>query len=114
MQFPVGQTVTIIRATYVVDDFGDLRPTGPPSRTVIAGCALAPRSSSDVTEPARQGVLVGLTLYIPDPAVDIVPTDRVEWGGVLYDIDGDVGVWRSPFAAGLVDGVEVALRRTIG
>ena len=112
MYFPLGQTITVVRPTWVLDDYGDLQPTGPPTRTDITDCAVAPRSSSDITEPARQGVLIGLTVYAPIGA-DIQPTDRIEFDGDLFDIDGDIGKWRSPFST-IVDGIEFALRRAIG
>lgn len=112
MFYPLGRTITVVRPTWVADAYGDLQPTGPPTRTDINDCAIAPRSSSDVTEPARQGVLIGLTVYAPIGA-DIQPADQIEIDGVLFDIDGDVGRWRSPFST-IVDGTEVALRRAIG
>lgn len=112
MHYPLPQTITVVRPTWVTDAYGDLQPTGTPTRTDITGCAIAPRSSSDVTEPARQGVLIGLTVYAPIGA-DIQPTDQIEVDGDLFDIDGDIGKWRSPFST-IVDGIEVALRRAIG
>lgn len=112
MHYPLGQTITVVRPTWVVDAYGDLQPSGPPTRHDIAPCAIAPRSSGDITEPARQGVVVGLTVYAP-PGADIEPTDQIEYDGDLFDIDGDVGRWRSPFST-IVDGTEVALRRAIG
>jgi hypothetical protein len=103
--------VTIVRPTLGLDVYGDLRPTGVTARFELSGCVIAPRLSGDIVEPARQGVMVGLSLYAQVDA-DIRPTDQVEVDGALYDIDGDIARWRSPYSA-VVDGVEVALRRAI-
>jgi len=111
MRYPLGQTITVVRPTWVADTYGDPQPTGPPTRTEVPGCAVAPRSSSDTLEPARQGVLVGLTLYAPT-GTDLQPTDHIEVAGELYDIEGDIGRWHSPFSP-IADGLEVALRRAI-
>jgi hypothetical protein len=112
VNYALPVTITVVRPTWVEDAYGDLQPTGPPTFTDIEGCAVAPRSSSDVTEPARQGVLIGLTVYAPIGS-DIQPTDRIDYDGNSFEIDGDIGKWRSPFSP-IVDGIEFALRRAIG
>ena len=114
MNFANGETITRLRSTFVVDEMGDLVPTGVPDELAIPGCAVGPRSSADLTEPARQGVIVGLSVYVLDPEADINPlTDQIRYRGDLYDIDGDVGRWQSPFAGPGVAGLEFALRRAI-
>ena len=113
MNFPFGQTITRLRWSYAPDAYGDLQRVDPPTPTDIANCAVAPRSSSDVTEPARQGVIVGLSVYITDVTTDIdAVTDQIRYGGAVYDIDGDIGEWRNPFTS--QSGIEFALRRAIG
>ena len=93
-----------------LDRYGD--PVGSPSRTTLPGCAVAPRTSSDVTDRGRQGVIVGMTLYAPH-GTDLLHTDQVEVDGVLHDIDGEPGSWVNPFS-GWRAGVEVALKRAAG
>lgn len=92
------------------DEYGD--PEGTGSDTTLDGCIVAPRTSVDVVERGRQGVVVGLTLYAPF-GTDLVHTDRVKVDGVLYDLDGEPGPWKSPFN-GWEAGVEVALKRAAG
>lgn len=94
-----------------LDAYGD--PIGSTEKAVeLHGCSVAPRTSSDTPGRGRDGVIVGLTLYCP-PGTDLVAADDVEVSGTRYRIDGDVGVWDSPFG-GEVGGLEVALVRGQG
>lgn len=104
--------ITVVRTTP-----GGLDALGNPaesstSRHQIPG-VLAPRTSDDVEGPGRSGVVVGLELFCPDPDADLQHTDQVEYTGELWDIDGDVGVWRSPYGDG-ADGLSCALKRGAG
>lgn len=114
MDFPFGTTVTIQHAG-TTDPYGD--PT-PGTSVDVEGCAVAPRSSTDiggtsgVVERGRNGVLVGLTVFFPSGTV-IVDTDRFLIDGVLFQLEGVAGVWRSPFT-GWEPGVEAALSRAAG
>ena len=91
--------------------YGDMKRTGSPADVTITGCAVSPRSSSDITAPARQGTLIGLTVHAPATA-DIERTDQIVYLGDVYEIDGDVGRWVSPYSK--IDGLEFALRRAEG
>lgn len=93
------------------DDNGD-PIDGEPNRLSIDGCSVAPRTSADINGRGRQGVIVGLSLYTPFGA-DIVHTDQLEVDGVLYDVDGDAGPWKSPFTQWEA-GMEIALTRAAG
>ena len=92
------------------DALGD--PLGPAVRTALEGCSQAPRESSDVHDRGRQGVIVGLTLYMP-PTTDLLHTDQVEVDGVLYDVEGVPGDWNSPLT-GWHPGKVVNLTRAAG
>ena len=93
------------------DEYGD--PTDSASETIeLHGCAVAPRSSSDTKGRGRNGTVEGLTMYCP-PDTDITDTDTVTVSGISYRIDGEVGVWGSPFGD-QVDGIEVSLKRAKG
>lgn len=78
----------------------------------IDGAVMAPRSSIDVRTGGRDGVITGLSLYLP-PDSDVMDGDSFEVDGVAYEIDGAVGHWRSPFNGADV-GLELALRRADG
>lgn len=93
------------------DEYGD--PLSADSEEDdIPDCVVSPRLSTEVTAPGRQGVVVGLTLYAPY-GTDLVHTDQVKVDGVLYELDGEPGPWKSPFS-GWEAGVEVALKRAAG
>lgn len=93
------------------DNYGD--PIEGTTETVtLTGCGVAPRSSDDITDRGRQGVIVGLTLYAPH-GTDLRYSDRIEVDGVLYEVDGEAGSWKSPLSSWEA-GIEVALRRAQG
>lgn len=95
---------------------GGLDPHGAPlpsteTRHELPGAFTAPRTSSDVA--GREGIVVGLTLFAPDPAADITHDDGVEVDGIRYEIDGEIGRWVNPHGPG-ADGITVALKRGQG
>lgn len=94
-----------------IDAYGD-PVTSTSTRVLLDGAGVAPRESSDITEQGRHGVIVGLNLYLPY-GVDLDRDDQLEVDGVLYEIEGDVGSWKSPLTSWEA-GAEVALRRSAG
>jgi hypothetical protein len=104
-------TVVLIRGGGT-DRYGD--PIEGEGRIPLKGCIVAPRKHplGETGERGRQGVIVGLSLYAPAGVV-IRHTDRVEHNGVLYEVEGEPGVWENPFT-GSRPGTEVALRRATG
>lgn len=93
------------------DKYGDANDTEP-ARTTIDGAFVAPRTSGDVDDRGRDGVIVGLNLYAPH-GTDLIHTDQVEVDGTVYDLDGDPGQWKHPHT-GWEAGMEVALKRAAG
>lgn len=108
------RTITVVRGPGR-DAMGDSIDDEPAEHDV-EDCAIAPRSSSDVLDRGREGVIVGLTVYAPAGA-DVKHTDQIriaaEPHAGLYDVDGEIGTWESPFT-GKVAGVEFAIRRAEG
>lgn len=92
----------------------DIEPVELPDAFVAPrpGDAAVPWANQPIDGRGRQGVIVGLTMYVPGCST-IDRTSRVEIDGTLYDIEGEPGVWADP-SDGLVAGVEVALRRAAG
>lgn len=110
MIFPHGETATIIRAPLADDGYGNkARDWSNSTRIESPGWGFAPRPGDETATAGSQGVIVGLTGYGP-PGADVLPTDRVEVRGEVYEVVGEVGEWRSPLT-GWEPGVEVALRR---
>lgn len=94
-----------------VDQYGD-PIAGTESRLTLERSGVAPRSSSDLADEGRSGIIVGLTLFAPYGS-DVLIGDRIEVDGVMFDIEGDVGKWHQ-FMTGWDAGQEIALRRAAG
>lgn len=108
--FAYGETVAVLRAPLTDAPYGNQqRDWGSASRADSPGWGFAPRASDEAAPSDVPAVIVGLTGYGP-PGVDVLPTDRLEVRGDVYEVVGEVGEWRSPFT-GWEPGVEVALRR---
>lgn len=107
-----GEPVVVYRTTVTTDRYGNDTPGPYTAVATYEGCAIAPRRSSEETTAGRQGVIVGLTVYLSSDAA-VGPHDRLEVRGDMFEVDGEVGVWRSPFT-GWAPGVEVNVRRVEG
>lgn len=112
----IGNAATVVRVRGATTDrYGD--PAGTDARVTLTGCAVAPRSSSDIDGEGRQGVIVGVTLYAPY-GTDLKHTDKFEITGLgtmddIYEADGDAGQWKSPLTSWEA-GTEIALKRATG
>lgn len=99
-ELPHGDTVTVVRpGPSTRDGYGNYLP-GPPTEIPVSGCGVSPRdgtgSAANELTDARDTVITGLTVYAPY-GTDIRATDRVRVGGVLYEVEGLPGSFRSPF-----------------
>lgn len=111
--FAAGETVIRIRAPLVTDRYGNqVFDWDNATRSEVSGCGVAPRTSDEETETGRQGVIVGITVYVP-AGTDISAHDRMEVRGEVYEVAGEVADWRSPFT-GWAPGLVVNLRRVEG
>ena len=109
--FANSETVTVLPGPTTFDAYGDpiasTRVGGD-----IAGCAVAPRYSTEPTVRGRQGVIVGLSIYAPAGS-DILSTDSLRVRGDIYVVEGDPAEWVSPYT-GWAPGMEVAVKRAVG
>lgn len=105
---PFPATVKIRRPADV-DGFGD--PTGPAVEHEIPGCATWPSSAGTENMDFADTVMAPVTLLAPAGS-DIRATDEVILDGLVWQVDGDPEVFRSPLTgAGLV---QVHLRKVTG
>jgi hypothetical protein len=95
-----GISVIVQRAT--IDRFNDASYV---DHHTIAGCLEYPNGSSEV----NAAVTDSRTLLVPADS-DIVPTDRIRLGGLIYQVDGLPKNWVDPFT-GWSPGMAVSLRR---
>ncbi|HJE61341.1 MAG TPA: hypothetical protein K8V84_22955 [Nocardiopsis listeri] len=105
------------------DAYGDPIPGGM-DEVIINDCVWAPRVATadggigeEAMPPGRLGATEGFALF-PPPGADIVRTDQIRLpirgeGGVLFDIEGEVGEWISPYT-GIAMGGQVTLKRAEG
>jgi len=106
--FPHGETATVQRPGGETR-YGDKLPG---TEHTLTGCVFAPRESTELHE-FRNTVIVGLTMYAPAGA-DIRATDTVvRSDGTRWRVEGQPGVFTSPFT-GWTPGVVVALERVTG
>ena len=103
-----GHTITVIRPPER-DGNGDPKP-GTGGRTDVDGCSVQPRQSVEAND-LRNTVTTGLVAFVPAGA-DIRATDRIEWRGVTYAVDGEPADWQDLDA--VPSHVEVALTRVEG
>lgn len=114
---PPQHTITITVRRAGKDRRGN--PTAA-STHQVSGCFTAPasgdsgQSASRERTDMRDTVITGHTLYAPFDA-DILATDEVLVPGdpKWWQVDGEVGPWRSPFS-NWKPGLQVALRRVRG
>lgn len=107
MYFAAGETVTRQRPGLETDPYSgeDVEQDHEAHYELeIPGCAFNPGGSSEPLEAGRSAVITRPEVYAPAGS-DILEGDRLVVRGEVYDVDGDVADWRSPFtgwAAGLV------------
>lgn len=113
--FPHGETVTLVRPPGR-DQYGDPLP-GTGTETDYHSCAVWPRDGNaaggNENTDFRNTVIIGLMVLVP-PGADVEPTDRMRVRGVLYEVDGEPGVWGPSPLTGTEAGVQVALKRVEG
>lgn len=98
--FTSGETITRIRGIAVLDPYSN-EETGlsweSAPETPIPNVGVEPRPSTEPVQDARNAVTSGYTLYMKT-GVDLTPADKVRIRGTVYDIDGEVADWRSPYS----------------
>jgi len=112
--FAQGEPVTVHKPTVTTDRYGNEVSVWAADAT-YERCAVSSRSQTsdgDNTDRGRQGVTVGLKVFLPVGA-QVGNHDRLEVRGKMYEILGEPFAPHSPFS-GLEPGVSVALRRVEG
>lgn len=114
MDFSRGEDVTILSAPLVTDEYGtaSAERDWASAQSTVVRAVIAARSSSEVDNPGRTAVIVGLSVYLPAGTV-LTSADRLLVRGETYEVEGEPFEWRSPWSAAPA-GVEAALRRVSG
>ncbi|MEV6102621.1 hypothetical protein [Nocardia sp. NPDC051981] len=108
-------TVVRLRAPLVTDAYGNrVRDWAAAGRVPMSGWRVQPvqgtRLKTAETIP-REGLERMRRAFGPHGA-DVVRTDRIEWAGSVWEIDGDVDPWRGP--SGRIAHIELMLTRVEG
>jgi hypothetical protein len=110
-----NDTIIRLRAPLVNDPYGNpVWDWDNATSTPLAGWRVQPMQGSRVSAAEtipREGLERGRRLFGPYDA-DVLTTDRIEWDGVVWSIDGDVDRWRSP--TGALAHAEIILTRMEG
>lgn len=93
-----SHTITVLRAPLVEDDYGnETRDWTAATQSTVSGCSVQPVTGIEVTV-ARDTIVSRWQLWAPD-GTDLVATDRVEFDGAAYEVDGEVQRWNFPPAS---------------
>jgi hypothetical protein len=86
-------TITVLRAAEVAGDYGNrtVADWGNPTETTVEGCSVQPAPSTEFTVD-RDTFITRWQVFAPIEA-DVRPTDRIQWGNAIYEVDGDVLRW---------------------
>lgn len=66
------------------------------TKTTVTGCSVQPASTSLSLDGRVLGLSDGLTAYIPQ-GTDVKASDRIEFDGLLYVINGEPRNWTGAF-----------------
>lgn len=104
-------TVTVVSTTTTTDDNGDSTTTT--TQAVLEWALIAPRSSTERTDPHSPAVITGAALYAPfDTVIDsddtVIVADHSPAMNGTWQVEGDPGAWS---LNSWQPGTEIALKR---
>lgn len=94
MSIITGDTVTVVRAPLAGDRYGgQIRDWAAATRTDVVGVSIQPAASTEDVRD-REQLVSTYTLFTPRGAdLDLLATDRVEWGGLTLQVVGSPNRW---------------------
>jgi hypothetical protein len=102
------QTVEVLTGAPTTDRYGNAAlDWTSPSVAVVSGCRVLPVTGAEVLDRVTQRWMLFAPL-----GTALLATDRVRFGGVTYDVVGEVRRWSSP--SGAVAHIEADLERVEG
>lgn len=106
-------SIVRLRAPLIADKYGNtsLRDWANASRLAVGNVSVQPDASQEETGD-RNSVATGWRLFTRRGVdLDLLSTDRVEFGGMTLEADGEIGRYRF---SGRVHHVEARLKRVTG
>ncbi|MFF5703397.1 hypothetical protein ACFY7H_12950 [Streptomyces sp. NPDC012794] len=71
---------------------------GAVSRLTVTGLNIQPASQTETADEQRTAVVTGYKVQsAAGAAPDVKAADRIEWAGLLYEVQGEVGRWPQLF-----------------
>ena len=113
MYYP--ETIVRLRATTTTDRYGSAeRSWASATETTITGVQVQPFDSIEPDEVGRTRVVTRhRVLSRVGVALDLLPTDRIRWAGVDWQIVGEVAQHKRP-STGAAHHTEAVIRRVTG
>ncbi|MCX4801783.1 hypothetical protein OG594_08980 [Streptomyces sp. NBC_01214] len=97
-----NQTAVRVRAGTRLDRGGNTIPDWSPgavTELTVTGLNIQPNSQSERADEERTAVVTGYRVQSAEgTAPDITAADRIEYAGLVYEVEGEVGVWPELFS----------------
>lgn len=109
------EQVTVLRPGITTDRGGnEVKDWSNPTRTDVDQLSIQPETQTEAGDATRL-VVTGRWQVIsaPGTAPDVRASDRIEWNGQTFEVDGDVAPWPGP-DPGSTHHVEFILSRATG
>lgn len=110
-----NQSATRVRAGTKTDRGGNTVPDwSTPDRELVTGLNVQPNTQNETLDEQRNAVITGYRVQSDEgTAPDILATDRIEWRGSTFEVQGEVAVWPDLFAD-TVHHIEFTMVRATG
>jgi len=110
-------TIVRVRAGTRTDRGGNTVPDWSPgavTRATVTGVNVQPNTQNESTEPGRTAVVTGWRVQsAPGTAPDVTAVDRIEWGAMICEVQGEVAQWSDPLD-GSPHHIEFTMTRATG
>ncbi|WP_432137651.1 hypothetical protein [Streptomyces sp. bgisy154] len=112
-----NQSAVRVRAGVKTDRGGNDMPdwsSAAVSRLTVTGLNIQPNSQTETVNEQRDAVITGYRVQSAEGIVpDIRATDRIEWNGQTFEVDGEVATWPDLFTDA-AHHIEFAMKRATG
>jgi hypothetical protein len=114
-----NQTAVRLRAGTKIDRGNNTIPDwSNPTRLTVTGLNIQPNApantASEIADEQRDAVITGYRVQSAEgTAPDIKATDRIQWRGQTFEVEGEVATWPDLFTD-TVHHIEFAMRRATG
>lgn len=110
-----NQSAVRVRAGVKTDRGGNTVPDwSRPDRLTVTGLNIQPNNQAEAADEQRDAVITGYRVQSDEGIVpDIKATDRIEWNGQTFEVDGEVATWPGLFTD-TTHHIEFAMVRATG